>query len=53
MFIDENTSRVELEQVAVQDCGIGLDIVAELSDAMLLEAVQNWIEAGDECADAA
>lgn len=53
MFIDENTPRATLEQVAVQDCGIGLDMIATMTDAGLLELIQDWIEAGDECAEVA
>lgn len=53
MFIDENTPRVELEQIAVQDLGVGLDMIAPMTDAGLLEMIQEWIEAGDECAGVA
>lgn len=51
MFIDANTPRNVLEQVAVQDCGIGLDMIAPMTDAGLLKLIQDWIEAGDECGD--
>lgn len=53
MFIDENTSRTELEQIAVQDLGIGLDMIAPMTTAGLLQFVQDWIEAGDECGECA
>lgn len=44
-FIDENTSRQDLEAAAVE---AGLPIVADT--AALRESIVAWIEAGDECA---
>lgn len=53
MFIDANTSRPELEEAAIMTCGFDAATVDAASDADLLDMIQDWIEAGDECADAA
>jgi hypothetical protein len=49
MFIDANTARADLEMVAIADCDFDVDVIASASDAQLLEMIQDWIEAGDEC----
>lgn len=46
-FIDENTDRATLENAARE---AGLPILAD-TDA-LRASIIDWIEAGDECADA-
>lgn len=58
MFIDENTSRTDLEEAIVGNDALYRSLNEQrflnegYSDAELLEAVRNWIEAGDECAAA-
>lgn len=49
MMIDSNTSRADLEMVAIADCGFNLDLIEAASDAVLLEMIQGWIVDGDEC----
>lgn len=53
MFIDENTAREALEMAAIMDCCFDSATVDAASDAELREMIQDWIEAGDECAEAA
>ncbi|WP_425991320.1 hypothetical protein [Afipia sp. DC4300-2b1] len=47
IFIDENTSRAELEAAAAE---AGLPILCD-TDA-LRDSIVSWVEAGDECANA-
>lgn len=49
MFIDENTSRRDLEIVAIFDCDFDLDVVEKASDEELRNLIAEWVEAGDEC----
>lgn len=49
MMIDSNTCRADLEMVAIADCGFDIEVIAGSSDGELLEMIQDWIEAGDEC----
>lgn len=51
-FLDETTSRADLEIAALFECGLDCDVVAKAADAELLAMIRNWIEAGDECAAA-
>ena len=53
MMIDANTSREALEEAAIMECGFDTATVDAASDAQLLDMIQDWIEAGDECAEAA
>ncbi len=53
MFINEQTPRTVLEQIACQDCGLGLDMIEPMTNQELLDWVRDWIEAGDECSGAA
>jgi hypothetical protein len=49
IFIDENTSRADLEIAAIFECQFeDLDAIASASDAELLQMILDWIEAGDE-----
>ena len=50
MFIDENTSRADLEIVAIFECNIDCDKIEGASDDELRMMICDWIEAGDECA---
>lgn len=58
MFINENTSRTDLEEAIISNDSLyrSLDekrfLNGGYSDTELLEAVRDWIEAGDECAAA-
>ena len=52
MFIDENTSRADLEIAAIFECNIDCAVVEKATDAELLTMIRTWIEAGDECAAA-
>ena len=51
IFIDEKTPRADLEIVAIFDCKFDLEIIEKATDEELREAIRNWIEAGDECAN--
>jgi hypothetical protein len=51
-FIDENTSRADLEIAAIFECNIDLSKVEAASDEALRNMIFAWIEAGDECAAA-
>lgn len=51
-FLDENTSRADLEIAALFECNIDCSTVEKATDAELLAMIRNWIEAGDECAAA-
>lgn len=49
MFIDENTSRADLEITAIFECEFDLDVIEKATDAELLAMIRDWVEAGDEC----
>lgn len=49
-FIDENTSRADLEDAAIVECGLDIAAVDAATDAELLAMVRKWILEGDECA---
>lgn len=51
MFIDENTSRDNLEIAAAEF--MSHDDMAKLDNESLLSAIQDWIAEGDECGGAA
>jgi hypothetical protein len=51
-YLDENTSRAELEIAAIFTCNIACAAVEKASDSELLAMIRNWVEAGDECAAA-
>ena len=53
MFINANTARPELEEAAILTCGFDTATVDAASDDQLRDMIQEWIEAGDECAEAA
>lgn len=48
MFIDENTSREKLEEVAIVDIGFEPSVVDAASDDELRAMIINWIEEGSE-----
>lgn len=48
-MIDANTTREALEEAAIMECGFDASVVDAASDNELLEMIQDWIEAGDEC----
>ena len=56
MFIDENTSRADLEGIIVSEPGLYAQFneTRLLNDGYttqeMLQIIQAWIEAGDECA---
>lgn len=49
LMIDETTDRATLECAAI-DADLDLGAVEAATDHQLLEMVQSWIAAGDECA---
>lgn len=49
LMIDENTSRADLELVAIFECNFDLNAIEKATDGELLEMIRNWIEAGNEC----
>lgn len=49
MFLDSNTPRADLEIAAIFECKFELDAIEKASDAELLDMIQDWIAAGDEC----
>ena len=49
MFIDETTSRADLEDAAIFECDLDYAKIVDASDAELLGMIRDWIEAGDEC----
>lgn len=51
-YLDETTSRADLEIAAIFECNIDCAIVETATDEELLSMVRTWIEAGDECAAA-
>lgn len=51
-FIDQNTDRATLETLAVFECNFDLKAVEAASDEELRDMIQEWIEDGDECAQA-
>jgi len=51
-MIDHNTPRSELEVAAIFECNFDLAVIEAASDAELLEMIQGWVLAGDECAAA-
>lgn len=51
-FLDETTSRADLEIAAIFECGFDCAIVESATDSELLDMVRDWVEAGDECAAA-
>lgn len=53
MFITEATTRPELEEAAIMECGFSTATVDAASDDQLRDMICEWIEAGDECAEAA
>lgn len=58
MFIDETTSRTDLEVAILNDRDLYARfdeqkfLNAEYTDAELLAGIRSWIEEGDECAAA-
>jgi len=48
-FIDENTSRADLEIAAIFECNFALDAIERASDDELRTMILEWIAAGDEC----
>lgn len=52
-FIDANTTREALEEIAIIECWMEAAVVDAASDDELRGMIQQWIEAGDECAEAA
>lgn len=52
MFINENTSRAELEIAAIFECEFSCEVVEAATDEQLRDMIREWIEAGDECAAA-
>jgi hypothetical protein len=52
MFIDASTPRETLEEVAIMECGFTTEQVDGATDEQLLVMIQDWVEAGDECAAA-
>lgn len=50
MYIDENTSRADLEIAAIFECGFDLDVIEKATDAELYEMIGKWVADGDECA---
>ena len=51
-FINETTSRADLEIAAIFECNMDLAKVEAASDEDLRNMILDWIEAGDECAAA-
>lgn len=51
-YLDENSSRADLEIAAIFTCGFDCAIVEKATDAELLAMIREWVEAGDECAAA-
>lgn len=49
LFIDENTSRADLEIAAIFDCEFDLSVIKNATDEELRAMIIEWIEAGDEC----
>lgn len=49
-FINETTSRADLEIAAIFDCNFDCAKVEAASDEDLRNMITEWIEAGDECA---
>ena len=49
-FIDETTSRADLEIAAIFECEFDLAAVEKASDDELRNMIRDWIEAGDETA---
>jgi hypothetical protein len=48
MFISENLDRETLELVAIDDCGISIELIENASKEELFAMIIEWIEAGDE-----
>jgi hypothetical protein len=51
-FIDETTSRADLEIAALFECNIDCATVEASSNENLRALIVAWVEAGDECAAA-
>jgi hypothetical protein len=51
-FINENTSRADLEIAAIFECNFELSAIETASDIELYNMILEWVEAGDECAAA-
>ena len=51
--INEQTDRRSLELAAIFECDFDLAWVEGATDEDLRDAIIEWIEAGDECAEAA
>lgn len=51
-YIDETTSRADLEIAAIFECNIDCAIVETATDEELLSMVRDWVAAGDECESA-
>jgi len=49
IYIDENTTRAELEEAATMECCFATADVDAASDDELRDMIREWIEAGDEC----
>lgn len=56
LFIDENTSRADLEAAIINEASLYASfderklLNAEYTDEELRDGIQSWIELGDECA---
>lgn len=48
-YLDETTSRADLEIAAIFECNIDCAIVETATDEELLSMVRDWVAAGDEC----
>lgn len=48
MFIDEDTSREKLEEVAIVDIGFEIDVVDAASTEELRAMIIKWVEEGSE-----
>jgi hypothetical protein len=48
-FLNETTSRADLEIAAIFQCNFDLKAIEAATDAQLLEMIAKWIEEGDEC----
>lgn len=49
MFINETTSRADLEIAAIFECEFSCDVVESATDDELRAMICEWIESGDEC----
>jgi hypothetical protein len=49
-FIDETTSRADLEIAAIFECNFELSKIEAATNEQLREMISEWIANGDECA---